>query len=86
MVALAAGDKVPEHRQVHWGMFALFTLLGRGCCVCRSPSPWPFFYLEHFLSVQDPEASDLYLALMPISWVLSPILLAVLYLIVLVLG
>ena len=45
-----------------------------------------FFYLEHFLSVQDPEPSDLYLALMPISWVLSPILLAVGYLVLLVAG
>ena len=48
--------------------------------------PMAFFYLEHFLSVQDPEPSDLYLALMPISWVLSPILLAVGYLVLLVAG
>ena len=85
LVALAAGDKVPEHREVHWGMFALFTLLGGVLCL-QIAFPMAFFYLAHFLSVQDPEPSDLYLALMPISWVLSPILLAVLYLIVLVLG
>lgn len=85
LVALAAGDKVPEHREVHWGMFALFTLLGGVLCL-QIAFPMAFFYLEHFLSVQDPEPSDLYLALMPISWVLSPILLAVVYLVALVAG
>lgn len=85
LVALAAGDKVPQRREVHWGMFALFTLLGGVLCL-QIAFPMAFFYLEHFLSVQDPEPSDLYLALMPISWVLSPILLAVGYLVLLVAG
>lgn len=45
--------------------------------------PLIFFKLEHFLSVKNPEPSDLYLAMQKISWVLFPIIGAVLMLLAL---
>ena len=78
LVQLAAGDKEPVRREVAWGAFFLFSLMG-AVLALNIAFPRTFFYLEHFLSVRDPEPSDFYLAVMPIGWVLSPLLLAACY-------
>lgn len=78
LVRLAAGDKVPAHREVPWGIFLLLTVVGVMLSL-NIAFPRTVFYLEHFLSVENPEPTDFYLSLLPISWVLSPILLTVCY-------
>lgn len=78
LVRLAAGDKVPAHREVPWGIFLLLTVVGVVFAL-NIAFPRTFFYLEHFLSVRDPEPSGFYLSVMPIGWALSPLLLAVCY-------
>lgn len=85
MAELAAGDSVPTPREVPWGLFALFTLLGGALCLTIA-FPMAWFRLNFFLSVANPEPTDWYLFSMRIGWVVSPLILAALYIIGLVAG
>lgn len=78
MTQLAAGDNAPARREVHWGLFLLFTLLG-GLLSLTIAFPMAWFRLNFFLSVADPEPTEWYLFTMKVGWVASPLLLAVIY-------
>ena len=55
--------------QSSWGVYALALLLS-GIAALDIAFPKALFYLRHFLSVQDPEPTDFYLAMQKVSWVI----------------
>ena len=51
-----------------WGIYACGLFLS-GITAVDVAFPRALFYLQHFLSVQDPEPTDLYLAMQKVGWV-----------------
>ena len=64
--------------QGNWTIYALAVFLSAITAV-NVAFPRALFYLQHFLSVQDPEPTDLYLAMQKVGWVILTVTALVMY-------